>query len=66
MDEMKKNKLDEMEMDGVTGGTLHYPFRKKPPQRGGCADNVHAEVANKPMDMGETGNGLDIIKNLKP
>ena len=66
MDEMKKNKLEEMELDGVTGGSLRYPFRKKPPQRGGCVDNVHAEVANNPIDMGEPGNSWDIIKNLKP
>lgn len=66
MDEMKKNKLEEMELDGVTGGSLRYPFRKKPSQRGGCADIALAEVANHPIDMGEPGNGWDIIKNLKP
>ena len=66
MDEMKKNKLEEMELDGVTGGSLRYPFRKKPPQRGGCADNALAEAANNPIDTGEPGNGWDSIKNLKP
>ena len=74
MDEMKKNKMDDMEMDGVTGGASqyrphteqrHYHFQEEPPKRGG-KPIVLGELANKPIDLGEPGNGGDIIKNLKP
>jgi hypothetical protein len=75
MDEKRTNKLEETELDGVTGGSLHFPFRKRPPRQGACDSNVHSEVANmemaklkianEPVNTGATENILGIAKAVK-
>jgi hypothetical protein len=56
MDEMKKNKIDDMEMDKVSGGRCNPGGSKKRP-RPGCHDsNANSMAAN--VDENGTVNSM--------
>ena len=61
MDEMNKNKMDDMEMDKVSGGRCNPGGSKKRP-RPGCHDsNANSMAANI---MGATENENSMAANI--
>ena len=47
MDKLMMNKLDDMELDMVAGGSVSYPPHYRPPRRPGCHDsNANSMAAN--------------------
>ena len=61
MDEMNKNKMDDMEMDKVSGGRCNPGGSKKRP-RPGCHDsNANSMAANV---MGDTENANSMAANV--
>ena len=61
MDEMKKNKMDDMEMDKVSGGRCNPGGSKKRPRPGFHDSNANSMAANV---MGDTENANSMAANV--
>ncbi|WP_173443881.1 hypothetical protein [Selenomonas ruminantium] len=61
MDEMNKNKMDDMEMDKVSGGRCNPGGSKKRPRPGFHDSNANSMAANV---MGDTENANSMAANV--
>ena len=61
MDEMNKNKMDDMEMDKVSGGRCNPGGSKKRPRPGFHDSNANSMAANV---MGDTENANSMAANI--